>query len=388
MKGNVSSAPLPHLTPRKVEVGMLSDAKTRSIVIQCALVALVAAFPALLVSTTFANLRARGIPIGFDFLRMPSRIVISEAILTYKSRDPYYWAIVVGLANTVFISALVIVSSSVLGLILGIARLSSNPLAAGTCRVWVEVARNSPPIVLLIFLYSLWWKVLPPVGEALNPLPGVYISMRGLEVPALSVDIASQGLFLLVIALLLAAVGWAPGRRGWLPPLVLAIGAVGLWLAEAKFTVDWPAFTGSNFTSGKELTPELTTILIGLTIYTTGFVAEIVRGGVLSVGRGQWDAGQSLGLSRGKILRLIIIPQMLRIIVPPLNSQYINVVKNSTLAIAVGYPDFLAVMNTIISKSSHSIEGVFIILGVYLALNLTLSSAANWYNRRIAIVER
>ncbi|MER8886115.1 ABC transporter permease subunit [Mesorhizobium sp. M0500] len=371
---------------------MLSDAKTRSIIIQCALAAAVAAFAALLVSTTFANLRARGIPIGFDFLTMPSRIVISEAILTYKSRDPYYWAIVTGLANTVFISALVIVFSSALGLVVGITRLSSNPLAAGTCRVWVEVARNSPPIVLLIFLYSLWWKVLPPVGEALNPLPGVYASMRGFVVPAVSMDVAAAGLLVIALALALAAAGWAAARRGWLPPLtapaILAVGIAGLWLADAKFSVDWPTFTGSNFKGGKDLTPELSTILIGLTIYTTGFVAEIVRGGVLSVGRGQWDAGHSLGLPRGKILRLIIIPQMLRVIVPPLNSQYINVVKNSTLAIAVGYPDFLAVMNTIISKSSHSIEGVFIILGVYLALNLSLSSAANWYNRRIAIVER
>lgn len=158
---------------------MLSDAKTRSTIIQAILVLAFVAFVALLVDTTFDNLKVRGIPIGFDFLTTPSRIVISEAILTYKSRDPYYWAIVVGLANTVFISVLVILFSSVLGLIVGITRLSSNPLAAGTCRVWVELARNSPPIVLLIFLYSLWWKVLPPVGEALNPLPGIYASMRG-----------------------------------------------------------------------------------------------------------------------------------------------------------------------------------------------------------------
>ena len=172
---------------------MLSEAKTRSIIIQGMLVTAVVAFAALLVSTTFANLRARGIPIGFDFLTMPSRIIISEAIFTYKSRDPYYWAIVVGLANTIFISALVIFFSSVLGLVVGITRLSSNPLAAGTCRVWVEIARNSPPIVLLIFLYSLWWKVLPPVGEALNPLPGVYASMRGFVVPAFSIDIGVTG---------------------------------------------------------------------------------------------------------------------------------------------------------------------------------------------------
>ncbi|RWO56905.1 ABC transporter permease subunit [Mesorhizobium sp.] len=371
---------------------MLSDAKTRSIIIQGVLVTAVIAFAALLVSTTFANLRARGIPIGFDFLTMPSRIIISEAILTYKSRDPYIWAIVVGLANTVFISALVIFFSSLLGLVVGITRLSSNPLAAGTCRVWVEIARNSPPIVLLIFLYSLWWKVLPPVGEALNPLPGVYASMRGVVVPAFSIDIGMTGALIILFALTLAALSYGLARSGRLPrlvvPAILAAGVVGLWLADIRFAVDFPVLTGSNFRGGSELTPELSTILVGLTIYTTGFVAEIVRGGVLSVGRGQWDAGHSLGLPRGKILRLVVIPQMLRVIVPPLNSQYINVVKNSTLAIAVGYPDFLAVMNTIISKSSHSIEGVFIILGAYLALNLTLSSAANWYNRRIAIVER
>lgn len=371
---------------------MLSDARARSIFIQCALMATIVGLATLLITTTFSNLQARGIPIGFDFLTMPSRIVISEAILSYKSRDPYYWAIVVGLANTIFISVLVILFSSALGLIVGVTRLSSNPLAAGTCRIWVEIARNSPPIVLLIFLYSLWWKVLPPVGEALNPLPGVYASMRGFVVPAASLEMDIAGVILVAAALLLALATWrsTPLRRfrreiAWGGTAALLLG---LWLAEFSFSVEWPVFTGSNFRGGLELTPEFSTILIGLTIYTTGFIAEIVRGGVLSVGSGQWDAGRSLGLSRTKILRLIVIPQMLRVVVPPLNSQYINVVKNSTLAIAVGYPDFFAVMNTIISKSSHSIEGVFIILGVYLALNLTLSSAANWYNRRIAIVER
>ena len=371
---------------------MLSDARARSIVIQCLLVAAVIGAATLLVTTTFTNLQMRGIPIGFDFLTTPSRIVISEAILSYKSRDPYYWAIVVGLANTVFISALVIVFSSVLGLIVGVTRLSSNPLAAGTCRVWVEIARNSPPIVLLIFLYSLWWKVLPPVGEALNPIPGVFASMRGVMVPSVHVDMETAGVVLIALAGLLVLVARMAGvLRRFRSPLSWAAAAMlllGLWVADAGFSTDWPVFAGSNFQGGLELTPELSTILIGLTLYTTGFIAEIVRGGVLSVGPGQWDAGRSVGLSRTQILRLIVIPQMLRVIVPPLNSQYINVVKNSTLAIAVGYPDFLAVMNTIISKSSHSIEGVFIILGVFLALNLTLSSAANWYNRRIAIVER
>ena len=208
---------------------MLSDARARSIVIQCLLVAAVIGAATLLVTTTFTNLQMRGIPIGFDFLTTPSRIVISEAILSYKSRDPYYWAIVVGLANTVFISALVIVFSSVLGLIVGVTRLSSNPLAAGTCRVWVEIARNSPPIVLLIFLYSLWWKVLPPVGEALNPIPGVFASMRGVMVPSVHVDMETAGVALIVLAGLFVLVARMAGvlRRllqhlpGFAPELAL-----------------------------------------------------------------------------------------------------------------------------------------------------------------------
>ncbi len=298
------------------------DAKTRGLLIQAALLTAIVALAAVLVSTAVGNLERRGIPMGLDFLWAPSQVVISESILPHDHRAATWRAIGVGIVNTLFVSLVVIVLSSLCGLVIGLARLSSNPLAAASSRVWVELARNFPPIVILIFLYSLWWKLLPPIDEAWVLLPGLELSMRGVQ------------------------------ARGW------------------------------------ELSPELSTVIIGLTIYTTGFIAEIVRGGVLAIGKGQWEAGRSLALSRGKILRYIVIPQTLRVIVPPLNSQYINVVKNSTLVIAVGYPDFLAVMNTIISKSSHSIEGVGIILGVYLAINLSLSALANAYNRRIALVER
>lgn len=325
---------------------ILSDKKIRGIAIQCTVLAGVGLVVALLVVNTIANLRARGLPIGFDFLEMSSRLVISESVLAYDPADSYTHAIVVGIANTLFLSASVIVLSSVLGLLVGLARLSSNPLAAAAGRAWVELARNFPPVVLLIFMYALWWKVFPPVGEAIHPLPGVFLSMRGLELPSIT------------------------------------------WSADYGLAIGLPHFTGSNFEGGWELTPELSTILVGLTVYTTGYVAEIVRSGVLSVPKGQWEAARSLGLHRSLILRLVVVPQMLRVIVPPMNSQFINVVKNSTLAIAVGYPDFLAVMNTTISKSSHAIEGVFIILAVYLAINLMLSLLANWYNRRIGIVER
>ena len=302
----------------------LRQAKTRGLLIQALVLAAVLGTAVLLVSTTLSNLARRGIPVGWDFLFAPSNVVISESLLAHDHQAATWRAIVVGIGNTLFVSAQVIVLSTLCGVLLGLARLSSNPLAAWSSRVWVEVARNFPPIVLLIFLYSLWWNLLPPIDDAWAPLPGMSLSMRGLVVPAL----------------------------------------------------------------GFELSPELSTVVIGLTLYTSGFIAEIVRAGVRAIGQGQWEAGRSLSLSRWQILRLVVIPQTLRVIVPPMNSQYINVVKNSTLVIAVGYPDFLAVMNTIISKSSHSIEGVAIILAVYLAINLSLSALANAYNRRIALVER
>ena len=303
---------------------MWRNEKTRGLAIQIALLASIAALVGLLVATAVDNLKRRGIPIGWDFLWSPSKVVISESLLSYDHDSATWRAIVVGIVNTLYVSALVIVLSTLAGALLGLARLSANPLARGASRVWIEVARNFPPIVILIFLYSLWWKVLPPLDEAWQPLPGMTLSMRGLQLE----------------------------RFGW------------------------------------ELSPELSTVLIGLTLYTAGFVAEIMRAGVQSIAKGQWEAGRSLALPPFKLLRLVIVPQTLRVIVPPMNSQYINVVKNSTLVIAVGYPDFLAVMNTIISKSSHSIEGVGIILGVYLTINLALSALANWYNRRIALVER
>lgn len=358
---------------------------------QLGLLAIVAGAILLVVQTTIGNLEARGIPIGFDFLTLPSRFVISESLLTYRSRDPYYWAILVGIGNTLFISFLVVVLSTLLGFLVGIGRLSSNPLVSATCRGWVECARNTPPIVLLIFLYSLWWQVLPPVDAAISLMPGFSLSMRGLTVPGFSLSVPSSALPLLSAGVVLIVLSCIP-RLGRTKRGYALFGGLGLIVAalasQGELAVDWPRFERGNYWGGYELTPELTTVVVGLTLYTTGFVAEIVRAGVLSVGKGQWEAGRALGLRPRQILRLIVVPQMLRVIVPPMTSQYINVVKNSTLAIAVGYPDFLSVMGTVINKSSHALEGVAIILVSYLAINLSLSLLLNWYNRRTQLVER
>lgn len=352
-------------------------------------------------TTTAANLKRLGIPLGFDFLSYPARFIISETLLPYSPLDPYWRAIAAGMANTVFISMLVIALSAMAGVLVGVGRLSANPLVAGSCRVWVEAARNTPPLLLLIFLYSLWWKVLPQVGQAWAVLPGVHLSVRGLVIPGVSSGLsagwlcgfAGVSLALVVVARRLGT--RALHRAGRRPPYALLAAGVAVagglataWSGGAHPVVDWPMFDRSNFRGGLELTPELTTIVIGLTLYTTGFVAEIVRSGILAIGRGQWEAGQAIGMTRGRILRLIVIPQALRVIVPPLTSQGINVVKNSTLAIAVGYPEFMTVMGTVINKSSHAIEGVALILGAYLTINLCLSLCLGWVNRHFALVER
>jgi general L-amino acid transport system permease protein len=367
---------------------------------QILLVALVVASAAILISATATNLRLRGIPLGFDFLFRPANFTISETIIAYSPRDPNWWAIVVGLVNTLFVSAIVIACSLVLGLIVGVGRLSSNPLVSGTTRAWVEIARNTPVIILLIFIYSLWWKILPPVREAVSPLPGVHLSLRGLVVPKVALG-ASWWFWAtaaaLIPALMLASklAAFEQARNGRRPPFAaLALFAWGggliVWGVFGGFQPDvsWPEMGRANFVGGAELTPELTTILLGLIIYTTGFIAEIVRGGILAIGKGQWEAARAVGLREIDILRLVIVPQTLRVIMPPLTSQCINVVKNSTLAIAVGYQDFMTVVGTVINKTSHAVEGIAIILGVFLAVNLLLSSVLNWVNRRFAIVER
>ncbi len=367
---------------------------------QALLVAAVVGVAYVLITATAANLKARGIPLGFDFLSRPSNFTISETLLPFSPRDPNWWAIVVGIVNTLFVSAVVIVLSSVLGLLVGIGRLSSNPLVSGATRVWVEIARNTPLIILLIFIYSLWWKILPPFRDAANPLPGVYISLRGLVMPKASFDLSLAAWLLPLAAFILtvAAHGLAARRQnetGHRPPYALFTAFASLVIIATMAIVsgfspeiEWPVRGRANFEGGFQLTPELTTILVGLSLYTTGFIAEIVRGGILAVGKGQWEAARAVGLTEGKILRLVIVPQTLRVILPPLTSQYVNVVKNSTLAIAVGYQDFMTIVGTIINKTSHAIEGIAIILGVFLFVNLLLSGALNWVNRRMAIMER
>jgi general L-amino acid transport system permease protein len=364
----------------------------QAVVGQSAAVALVAALVALMVATTLSNLQVRGIPTGFEFLGDRAGFKIADTVIAFAPDDGYLRAIAVGVANTLFLSLLVCVAATVVGALLGVARLSANPLVAALAAVWVEAVRNTPPVLLLIFLYALWSQAMP-VGGAQEVLPGVLASVRGIAVPKLLAGVPAWALglgllasvLLPVLASLAARSRTRPGARR--PPYGLAaLGAVAIaWAAAAGlggWTLEVPSAEGDDLMGGARLTPEFATVFFGLTVYTAGFIAEIVRSGIQAVPRGQWEAGRALGLDEGQILRLVVAPQTLRVITPPMTSQYINTVKNSTLAIAIGYSEFMTVMGTVINRTNQPLEGTLIIVAVYMAINLTLAAGLNLLNRR------
>jgi len=379
---------------------IVGDRRVRNWAFQFLALASMAAVVYVVADTTVANLRLRGIPLGFEFLSMPSGMPIAESLIHYTPESPYSRAIAVGILNTAFVSAIVIAASSVLGLILGLMRLSTNPAVAGMGRIWVEIARNTPLVVILLFVYGLW-TAMPTVANALQLLPGTFVSQRGIVMPAITLGIDPAALIALLIlasAPIVLAAQIAKKRQertGKRPPAVSCVvaavaAAIAVAYASGTFDVhiEWPERRRFNFVGGREISPEFATLVVGLVFYTTGFVGEIVRSGILAVKKGVWEAASSLGLRRGQTLRLVVIPLALRVILPPLNSQYINVVKNSTLAIAIGYQEFFTIAGTMINRTSHAMEGIAIILATYLVINLALSMLMNWYNRRIALVER
>jgi general L-amino acid transport system permease protein len=281
------------------------------------------------------NLETRKIASGFGFLWREAGFEIGETgLLAYDAADSYLRALGIGLWNTFRVAAIGVALATVLGTLIGLARLWPNWLLARLAAAYVEVVRNVPLLVQLFFWYALISENLPGPRQALQPLPGVFLSNRGIVFPT-------------------------------------------PWSA--------PELSGFNFVGGLTLTPEFAALLTGLVTYTAAFIAEIVRAGVLSVGRGQAEAAQSMGLTRRGALRYVILPQALRLIVPPLTSQYLNLAKNSSLAVAIGYPDLVSIANTTMNQTGQAIEGIAIIMAVYLTISLSISAFMNWYNRRVAL---
>jgi len=350
-------------------------------------------------SNTAKNLETLRVASGFGFLGREAGFEIGETtFIAFGAADTYLRAFGVGLANTFRVALLGIALATLLGTLLGLARLSSNWLIARLAAAYVEVMRNIPLLVQLFFWYAIIAENLPGPREALNPFGGVFLSNRGIAVPVPEPHLA----YWWMLAALALGVGAAIGVSAWgrarqaatgAPPppawtgLALVAGAplAVFFLFGAPLAWNRPELAGFNFTGGAALTPEFAALLTGLSTYTAAFVAEIVRAGVLAVDKGQFEAADSLGLPRRRAMRLVILPQALRVIVPPMTSQYLNLTKNSSLAVAIGYPDLVSIANTTMNQTGQAIEGIAIIMLVYLTISLSISAFMNWYNRRIAL---
>lgn len=328
------------------------------------------------------NYAVRSSGFGIGFLTRPANIPIGETLIPYQPGDGNYRALLVGLLNSVIVAIVGIVLATVLGTILGVARISGNPVAASMALGYVELMRNVPLLAHLFVIYLTLQK-LPPINSALS-LGGVaYLSNRGLVLPSLHPGVASA-LFVaaaLILGLLVLRGKCRAGRAAWPEATAaLALAVAAAWTAD----VTLPRLDGRRFADGVTLSPEMTALIAGLTIYYAAFIAEIVRGALLAVPDGQWDAATSLGLTRRETMRLVILPQALRLMIPPTTSQYLDLAKMTSLAIAIGYPDLVAVANSIITDTGRAIECVALIMAAFLVINLTISAVMNWLNARIA----
>ncbi|WP_324764980.1 ABC transporter permease subunit (plasmid) [Sinorhizobium meliloti] len=370
---------------------LLDNRHVRSAALQVLLLVGFASLLYWLWSNTAENLAARGIQVGFEYLHRQANFPISESVLPYDPSDSFGWAYLVGLTNTVTISLLAIVASTVFGLVIALVRLARNPLASAMATAFVGGVRNMPLIVQLLFWYALATTLLPAPRLAFNPLPGVYLSLRGLYIP--SVSLGPNGVTFLMLAAAVAVSFWLFARR---VPLVARRASAGIAIVAATIfatttlepSVSLPALKGLNFVGGLRLSPEFAALMLGLIIYTSVFISEVIRGGIEAVSRGQWEAGRALGLSERQTLFRIIIPQALRVIIPPMTSQYLSTVKNTTLALAVGYPELGLVVGTVINQTGQAIESIAILLSVFLTISIAVSLFMNWYNAHVALVTR
>jgi general L-amino acid transport system permease protein len=377
-----------------------SDERFRNIIYQVLVVAAVVAVLGWLWSNTRYNLEVRRIATGWGFLWREAGLPIGEHLIDYDPSNTYFRALVVGVLNTLKVSVIGIVLATVLGTLIGIARLSRNWMLAKATATYVEVVRDLPLLLQLLFWYSLL-QGLPGPRQALQPVAGVFLSNRGLKLPYIQWE-AAHG-WALAALILGAVVTWlyrramrvrqmrdGQPRAIWPVALLLILGLpILVWAAlGAPFTPDVPELRGFNFRGGLDVSPEFFALLLGLTLYTAGFIAEIVRAGILAVSQGQWEAAQALGLPRGRVMSLIVLPQAMRVIIPPMTSQFLNITKNSSLAVAIGYQDIVSIANTTLNQTGQAIEGIAIIMLVYLTISLSISLFMNWYNKRIALVER
>jgi len=376
------------------------DVRVLRVVAQISVLLLVGVVAAFMVRNLMEAMSERGLGFGFSFLNRSAGFDISESPIPYRSSDTYGKAFLVGLLNTLFVSVVGIILATLLGVVVGIARLSPNWLLRRISSSYVELMRNTPLLVQLVLIYFAVLLQLPAIGQTLTFPGSIYLNQRGVFVPGPQLT-ASFGIWIgfVVVGIGVLVVARRTSRRradagrpvpglralGWLA--MLAIVTLG-WIVSAPVTFDLPVRERFNFIGGLSLSPEFTALLVGLVLYTAAFIGEVVRGGIQAVRRGQLEAARALGLSEGDVLRLIVFPQALRIIVPPLTSQYLNLAKNSSLAVAIGYPDLFKVGQTMANQTGQPVPVIILIMGTYLSISLATSLVMNLYNRRVQVLER
>jgi len=374
----------------------------RGIIFQVVVGGIILAAVIFFVHNTATNLAKRGIASGFDFLTGTSGFDISISLIPYSLQSTYGTAFIVGLLNTLLVSAIGIVLATIIGFIVGVARLSKNFLIAKLAAAYVDVIRNIPLLAQIIFWYFGVLTSLPSVRQSISVFGVFFLNGRGLYMPA---PILQPGFWVIPAAFVLAIMAtfaiarWSRRRQDstgqQFPVIWTGLGLIlGLPIAAgllAGIPVTWSLaqLQGFNFIGGMDILPEFVALLLALSIYTAAFIAEIVRGGIQAISHGQTEAAHALGLSTTQTTRLVVLPQALRIIVPPLTSQYLNLTKNSSLAVIIGYPELVSVfMGTVLNQTGQAVEVIAITMGVYLVISLVISAFMNWYNRHIALVER
>ena len=383
------------------KTAMWNNPRVRSVVVQVALLVTVAALIVILAHNTYVNLKSRNIASGFDFLNKTAGFDIIQSPISYSSSSSYGRAIMVGFLNTLLISVLGIAAATLIGFFMGVMRLSKNWLVSRLAACYIEFFRNVPLLLQIIFFYQVVLSPLPGPKQAISVLDSFFLSNRGLIMPK---PLWGDGTWLFLASCAAAVIGvwlvarWARARQLatgqtfpvlWVSLAILAgVPLVGYVIAGFPVTFEYPALKGFNFEGGVHVLPELIALFLALAVYTGTDIAESVRAGIQAVSHGQTEAASALGLRGGTTLRLVVIPQAMRVIIPPLASTYLSLTKNSSLAIAIGYPDIVATGGTVLNQTGQAIEIVGIWMVVYLSLSLFTSLFMNWFNDRMKLVER
>ncbi len=398
---NTLSTPDVEAAPKKAQ-NLLYNPVFRAVVFQIIVISGLLFFFYTIVNNALSNLDARGIATGFDFLKQEAGFGISLSLIDYNETHSYGRTFFVGLINTALVSVIGIFFATILGFTMGVARLSSNWLVSRIAAVYIETFRNIPLLLQIFFWYFAVLQALPSPRQSMSLGEAIFLNVRGLYLPG---PIFEQGSGFIFAGLILAIIFsfayryWAHNKQKLTgqpsPVFLVSMGAliilplIGYFIGGQPVSIEYPALKGFNFRGGITILPELAALALALTIYTASFIAEIVRSGINAVSHGQTEAAMALGLPRNRTLSLVVIPQALRIIIPPLTSQYLNLTKNSSLAMAIGYPDLVSVFSgTTLNQTGQAIEIIAMTMAVYLTLSLLTSLLMNIYNRKVALVER